>query len=126
MAFAYLCVSGNPALSLAHLQAGLRALAAQPMEADDFFEGMRRGAEHFLKHTGYGVFGGLSRMAGVASASLGALALGEDFASSQSRFKPRTVEEGLQQGVEALGRALAGGFTGWLPPSLPSSPEPWG
>ncbi|CDJ47237.1 AGAP005082-PA, related [Eimeria brunetti] len=112
-------VLGNPALSLAHLQAGVYALAKQPMEAaesgGDVFEGMMRGAEDFLKHTGYGVFGGISRMAGVASDSLGALACDEVYVHTrkqQGRHKARNVEEGLQQGVEALGRALAGGFTG--------------
>ncbi|CDJ28119.1 LOW QUALITY PROTEIN: uncharacterized protein EMH_0098570 [Eimeria mitis] len=110
---------GNPALSFAHLQAGVYALAKQPMAAaetgGDVFEGMMKGAEDFLKHTGYGVFGGISRMAGVASDSLGALACDEVYVHSrkqQGRHKARNVEEGLQQGVEALGRALAGGFTG--------------
>ncbi|KAL8433179.1 hypothetical protein ACSSS7_004067 [Eimeria intestinalis] len=110
---------GNPALSLAHLQAGIYALARQPLEAaetgGDVFQGMMRGAEDFLKHTGYGFFGGISRMAGVASDSLGALACDEVYIHArkqQGRQKARNVEEGLQQGVEALGRALAGGFTG--------------
>ncbi|KAL8453097.1 hypothetical protein Emed_000967 [Eimeria media] len=110
---------GNPALSLAHLQAGVYALARQPLEAaetgGDVFQGMMRGAEDFLKHTGYGFFGGISRMAGVASDSLGALSCDEVYIHArkqQGRQKARNVEEGLQQGVEALGRALAGGFTG--------------
>lgn len=54
-------------------------------------------------------------MAGVASDSLGALACDEVYVHArkqQGRHKARNVEEGLQQGVEALGRALAGGFTG--------------
>ncbi|XP_026191691.1 uncharacterized protein LOC34621999 [Cyclospora cayetanensis] len=112
-------VLGNPALSFAHLQAGVYALARQPLEAaeagGDVFEGMIKGAEDFLKHTGYGFFGGISRMAGVASDSLGALACDEVYVHArkqQGRHKARNVEEGLQQGVEALGRALAGGFTG--------------
>ncbi|CDI87541.1 hypothetical protein EPH_0076290 [Eimeria praecox] len=110
---------GNPALSFAHLQAGVYALAKQPMEAaetgGDVFEGIMRGAEDFLKHTGYGFFGGISRMAGVASDSLGALACDEVYVHArkqQGRHKARNVEEGLQQGVEAFGRALAGGITG--------------
>lgn len=205
-------------MSFAHLQAGVYALARQPLEAaeagGDVFQGMIRGAEDFLKHTGnprstllrfltvcsrrsdrrfprfllhfplvhpavsplphstsgsvgssllaaqcsavlveladdlslvvaqgepvqhwflpasllllctlefsfcisgYGFFGGISRMAGVASDSLGALACDEVYVHArkqQGRHKARNVEEGLQQGVEALGRALAGGFTG--------------
>lgn len=54
-------------------------------------------------------------MAGVASDSLGALACDEVYVHTrkqQGRHKARNVEEGLQQGVEALGRALAGGITG--------------
>ncbi|KAL8428229.1 hypothetical protein Efla_005331 [Eimeria flavescens] len=110
---------GNPALSFAHLQAGVYALARQPLEAaetgGDVFQGMIRGAEDFLKHTGYGFFGGISRMTGVASDSLGALAFDEVYIHARKqheRQKARNVEEGLQQGVEALGRALAGGLTG--------------
>ena len=63
--------AGNPALSFAHLQAGVYALAKQPMAAaetgGDVFEGMMRGAEDFLKHTGQlftcllGVASGLCR-----------------------------------------------------------------
>lgn len=62
-----LCGAGNPALSFAHLQAGVYALAKQPIEAaetgGDVFEGMMRGAEDFLKHTGE-LFTGVSARGG--------------------------------------------------------------
>ncbi|KYK63817.1 vacuolar protein sorting-associated protein, partial [Toxoplasma gondii TgCatPRC2] len=124
-------ILGNPARSLAHMREGVRDLALHPIHAaergDDVLEGVYKGATSFIRHTGYGFFGGLSRMAGVASDSLGALTLDDAYVNrrqqQQRRQRPRDVQEGITFGAEAFGKAVLGGITGLIEEPMKGATE---
>ncbi|KAF8818152.1 hypothetical protein IE077_002137, partial [Cardiosporidium cionae] len=113
-------IFGTPARSLEHVTAGVKDLAIESFwpthKGETLFDGLVRGTESLIRTTGYGVFGGLSKMAGAASQSLGMWTMDEDYIQEQKdsaiRIRPRDLGEGVVYGAEAFRKAFVGGLTG--------------
>ncbi|CAM9938207.1 unnamed protein product, partial [Discosporangium mesarthrocarpum] len=107
---------GSPADLISNVGSGAKALLYEPVEGlvegpTEFFEGVGRGANTFVKGTLHGVFNSVAGVGGAAADTVSILTFDEEYRNKRKQQKINNISKGggVSQGLRQGGQDIVGG-----------------